>query len=106
MTSFSRHILVTGGAGYIGSHAVRALVNSGYRVTVLDNLSKGHAEAVHADARFVKMDLADVQSLSEFFQQEKFDAVMHFAGMIEVGLSMKQPEKFFQTNVSYGVDLL
>ena len=101
-----RHLLVTGGAGYIGSHAVRALVNKNYRVTVLDNLSKGHRPAVHPDAGFVEMDLSDAAGLHGLFQKESFDAVMHFAGLIEVGLSMKQPEKFFQTNVVYGVNLL
>lgn len=101
-----KHILVTGGAGYIGSHAVRALVHKGYRVTVLDNLSKGHREAVHPQAAFVKLDLADAAALTEFLHKEKFDAVMHFAGLIEVGLSMKEPAKFFQTNVVYGLHLL
>ena len=104
--TFPRHVLVTGGAGYIGSHAVRALINQGYRVTVLDNFSKGHVQAVHTDAHVVKMDLADAKSLSGLFEQEKFDAVMHFAGLIEVGLSMKEPARFFETNVVYGVNLL
>lgn len=106
MTTLQRHILVTGGAGFIGSHAVRALVNSGYRVTVVDNLSKGHASAVHPRAHFVQMDLADVVKLVGFFQKESFDAVMHFAGLIEVGLSMKQPAEFFESNVVNGVHLL
>lgn len=101
-----KHILVTGGAGYIGSHAVRALVNKNYRVTVMDNLSKGHRQAVDPRARFVEMDLSDKRAVTGLFQEERFDAVMHFAGLIEVGLSMKQPESFFQTNVVYGVNLL
>jgi len=101
-----KHILVTGGAGYIGAHAVRALVARGYHVTVLDNLSKGHKEAVHPEAKFVRMDLADASAVMELFKKEKFDAVMHFAGLIEVGLSMKEPGKFFQTNVVYGMHLL
>lgn len=101
-----RHILVTGGAGYIGSHAVRALVAAGFRVTVLDNLSKGHAEAVPAGVALVQMDLAQADALRELFVREKFDAVLHFAGLIEVGLSMKEPARFFETNVTYGVNLL
>jgi UDP-glucose 4-epimerase len=101
-----KHILVTGGAGFIGSHAVRALVLKGYRVTVLDNLSKGHRQAVHPQARLVEMDLAEIERLKEFFVKEKFDAVMHFAGLVEVGLSMKEPEIFFRTNLLYGVHLL
>ncbi len=98
--------MVTGGAGYIGSHAVRALVSKGYRVTVLDNLSKGHREAVDPKARFVEMDLADAKTLTAFFQQGKVDGVMHFAGLIEVGLSMKEPARFFESNVVNGVHLL
>jgi UDP-glucose 4-epimerase len=101
-----RHVLVTGGAGYIGSHAVRALVQKGYRVTVLDNLSKGHREAVDPRAVFVELDLADARKVADLLQKEKFDAVMHFAGLIEVGLSMKEPARFFQTNVVYGLHLL
>lgn len=99
-------VLVTGGAGFIGSHAVRALVEKGYDVCVLDNLSKGHSQAVHPKAHFVKMDLADTQGLDELLKHEKFDAVMHFAGSIEVGLSMTQPAVFFENNCTYGVNLL
>lgn len=101
-----KHILVTGGAGFIGSHAVRALVQRGYRVTVLDNLSKGHVRAVDSKAAFVDMDLADAAGLCELFAREKFDAVMHFAGLIEVGLSMSDPARFFEGNVVCGVNLL
>lgn len=101
-----KHVLVTGGAGYIGSHAVRALVRTGYRVTVLDNLAKGHREAVDAQAAFVQLDLADAGAVAELLKKTKFDAVMHFAGLIEVGLSMKEPARFFQTNVVYGLHLL
>lgn len=101
-----KHILVTGGAGFIGSHAVRALVRRGYRVTVLDNLSKGHSEAIDPGAVFVEMDLGDAAAVRELFAWEKFDAVLHFAGLIEVGLSMKEPAKFFESNVVNGVNLL
>lgn len=101
-----KHILVTGGAGYIGSHAVRALVRRGYKVTVVDNLSKGHREAVDSQAEFIKLDLADGQALQKLFSQQQFDGVMHFAGLIEVGLSMKKPADFFESNVVHGVNLL
>lgn len=99
-------ILVTGGAGYIGSHAVRALCDSGYKVVVLDNLSKGHREAVDGRAEFVDLDLGDFDCLLKLFEDEKFDAVMHFAGSIEVGLSMKEPGLFFENNVVNGQNLL
>ena len=99
-------LLVTGGAGYIGSHAVRALVAAGYDVVVLDNLSKGYRAAVHPKAKLVEMDLGDVVALKNFFKKNRFDAVMHFAGSIEVGLSMIQPELFFNNNLLNGVNLL
>ena len=101
-----QNILVTGGAGYIGSHAVRALVDAGYGVTVLDNLAKGHVEAIPAGVRFIQMDLGDAAGLRELFVREKFDAVMHFAGVLEVGESMREPARYFETNVVYGVNLL
>ncbi len=99
-------ILVTGGAGYIGSHAVKVLCECGYKVTVVDNLSKGHREAVSQRAAFAELDLADTDLLKEFFRSQKFDAVMHFAGFIEVGESMLCPEKYFRNNLANGVNLL
>lgn len=99
-------ILVTGGAGYIGSHAVKALADAGYKVTVVDNLSKGHAAAVDKRASFLQMDLKDAQALKDLFVHEHFDGVLHFAGAIEVGLSMKEPAMFFESNVVNGVNLL
>jgi len=101
-----KNILVTGGAGYIGSHAVKALLNSGYNVTVFDNLSKGHVEAVDKRAVLVKGDLRDAALLDKVFGEGKFDAVLHFAGYIEVGLSMKEPAMFFQNNLINGINLL
>lgn len=102
----SKKILVTGGAGYIGSHAVKALCDSGYDVVVLDNLSCGHGEAVDSRAVFVHMDLSDAKELIELFQDEEFHAVMHFAGSIEVGKSMNEPAAFFRNNVLNGHNLL
>jgi len=102
----SKKILVTGGAGYIGSHAVKALCDAGYDVVVLDNLSKGYKAAIDNRAKFVNSDLIDFDILVDFFKVESFDAVMHFAGSIEVGLSMKEPLAFFQNNVMNGQNLL
>jgi UDP-glucose 4-epimerase len=99
-------ILVTGGAGYIGSHAVRSLIDSGYSVVAVDNLSKGHKSAVDKRAFFVKLDLEDRDALQKVFEDYDFSAVMHFAGSIEVGLSMKNPALFFKNNVLNGVNLL
>lgn len=102
----SKKILVTGGAGYIGSHAVKALCDHEYEVVVLDNLSKGHGEAVDVRASFAHMDLSDKEELAEFMKEESFDAVMHFAGSIEVGLSMQRPDLFLENNVMNGQNLL
>ena len=99
-------ILVTGGAGYIGSHAVRVLVKAGHRVVVADDLSKGHRGAVDPGAVFVKLDLGDFEAVQELFRGHDFDAVMHFAGAIEVGLSMKEPSLYMRNNVMNGLNLL
>ena len=101
-----KSILVTGGAGYIGSHAVRALADAEYQVTVVDNLSKGHRAAVDRRAAFVELDLRDGKALKDLFVSGHFDGVLHFAGAIEVGLSMKEPAMFFESNVVNGVNLL
>ncbi len=101
-----QQILVTGGAGYIGSHAVKALLEAGFEVIVVDNLSKGHPEAVDTRAHFVELDLDDRVALEKVFQENTFSAVMHFAGSIEVGLSMRDPALFFRNNVLNGLNLL
>lgn len=90
-------VLVTGGAGYIGSVVVAQLLAAGYEVVVYDNLSHGFAQAVKG-ARLVTGDLADQAKLSELFKQESFDAVMNFAALIEAGESMKVPERYFHNN--------
>ena len=100
------NILVTGGAGYIGSHAVRALIGAGHEVTVVDNLSKGHRAAVDSRADFKVIDLGDIAVLTRLFNENHFDAAMHFAGSIEVGLSMKDPAGFLKDNVLNGLNLL
>lgn len=101
-----QNILVTGGAGYIGSHAVKALLEADFKVVVVDNLSKGHSLAVDARARFIQLDLGDSEALKKVFQENAFSAVMHFAGLIEVGLSIRDPAVFFQNNVVNSINLL
>src|SRR5271169_4058190 len=91
-------VLVTGGAGYIGSVVADRLLRNGHSVTVLDNLSKGHREAVPAQAEFVQADTGDTAALAGIFEAGRFDAVMHFAASIEVGESVVRPEKFFDNN--------
>jgi len=100
------HLLVTGGAGYIGSAAAEALLAAGHAVTVFDNLSHGHRAAVPAGARFVHGDLADRTALDDLLASEPYEAVMHFAALIEAGESMRQPGAFFANNVAGSLNLL
>jgi UDP-glucose 4-epimerase len=100
------NILVTGGAGYIGSHCVRALLGAGHKVTVVDNLSAGHAAAVAQDARLIVGDLSDAEFLDGLFGLQQFDGVVHFAASIEVGESVVNPLKFYANNIGASVQLL
>lgn len=93
------NILVTGGAGYIGSATAEALLKAGHSVTVYDSLVTGHRQAVPVGATFVEADLSDSHALVETLTKEKFDAVMHFAAYIEAGESMKDPGRFYHNNV-------
>jgi UDP-glucose 4-epimerase len=99
-------ILVTGGAGYIGSVVVEELIRQGDQVTVLDNLSQGHRAAVHPRARFFERDLADLTALKHLFDDHGFEAVMHFASYTLVGESVQQPLKYVGDNVTNGLNLL
>jgi UDP-glucose 4-epimerase len=98
------NVFVTGGAGYIGSHVVRLLLEAGHRVRVYDNLAEGHAAAVPEET-LVRGDLMDAQRLVEALD-EGFDCVMHFAAHCYVGESMINPEKYYATNVVAGLRLL
>lgn len=91
------HVLVVGGAGYIGAHMVLALNQAGHRVTVLDDLSSGHREAVLA-GRLVEGGLGDRRLLDALFGETRVDAVMHFAAHIEVGESVREPAKYYRNN--------
>jgi UDP-glucose 4-epimerase len=99
-------VLVTGGAGYIGSVIVKQLVKEGHKVVVLDDLSKGHAEAVHPKAVLVNVNLSDLKELDKVFKKYKFDAVIHMAAFSEVGESVQNPKKYFANNVDNSVSLL
>lgn len=99
-------ILVTGGAGYIGSAAADQLLRAGHQVTVLDNLSRGHRAAVPAGARFVQADLADRAALDAAMAAEPPEAVMHFAAYIEAGESMQVPTEYFRNNVANSLNLI
>lgn len=92
-------ILVCGGAGYIGSHAVHALAAVGQEVVVVDNLQTGHAAAVAGKAAFVQGDIRDAACLDDIFRRFRIDGVMHFAADSQVGESMVAPLKYFNNNV-------
>jgi len=100
------HILVTGGAGYIGSVVVEELIRQGEHVAVYDNLCQGHRSAVHPQAQFIQGDLSDREALNRLFAQGRFDAVMHFASHLRVGESMELPFKYLGDNVTNGLSLL
>jgi len=99
-------ILVTGGAGYVGSHCVRALLSGGHEVVVYDNLAYGHRRAVPADIRFVEGDLGDAAKLDKLLGDGRFDAVMHFAAFAYVGESVEQPLKYYRNNLANTLILL
>lgn len=97
-------ILVTGGAGYIGSITTKALTAKGHEVAVFDNLANGHKEAV--STQLIVGDLLDKQSLSKNLAGKNFDGVIHFAAYALAGESMRQPYKYFQNNILGGLNLL
>src|SRR6056297_1907903 len=99
------NVLVVGGAGYIGSHAVAALLDEGHRVTVFDNLSRGHWAAV-PDGLLVRGDLNDRGLLEETLKGQQIDVVMHFAAFAEVGESVKDPAIYYQNNIVATLSLL
>ena len=107
--SQSQHtILVTGGAGYIGAHAVLALQKAGYQVIVLDNLSYGHPELIQdrLQAELLVADISDRAFLDNLFATRQIDAVMHFAAFIAVGESVQEPAKYYRNNVVGTLTLL
>ena len=92
-------ILVLGGAGYIGSHTVYELIDAGEEVVIADNLETGHIEAVHPKAKFYKGDIRDRAFVDSVFDNEKIDAVIHFAANSLVGESMVNPLKYYDNNL-------
>ena len=100
------NVAVLGGAGYIGSHTVKKLLDAGYSVTVIDNLRTGHIEAVDARASFKKGDMRDEEFLKRVFSETRFDAVMHFAASSLVGESMEKPLEYYDNNVGGAISLI
>ncbi|TWU65597.1 UDP-glucose 4-epimerase [Crateriforma conspicua] len=101
----SMKVLVVGGAGYIGSHAVRLLLDAGHQVVVYDNLSRGHSEAVPA-GMLVEGDVADRAKLVQVMKDKQIDAVMHFAAFALVNESVNDPSLYYRNNVIAALELL
>ena len=90
------NVLVIGGAGYIGSHCVRQLIQAGHKPIVLDNLVYGHTGALLKEVKFYKGNLEDKKTVGEILDAEKIDLVMHFAAFINVGESVQNPLKYYR----------
>lgn len=100
------NILITGGAGYIGSVCAEVLIDRGHNVIVLDDLSEGHREAVDPRAAFCQVNLHDEVALDTIFRGNPIDAVMHFAALCLVEESVKKPGLYYRANVAAGINLL
>jgi UDP-glucose 4-epimerase len=99
-------VLVVGGAGYIGSVCAELLLNEGHEVSIFDNLSEGHRQAVDLRAQFIQGELQDRSQIEQSLTRIRPDAVMHFAASALVGESMRDPSKYFRNNIANGLNLL
>lgn len=100
------HILVIGGAGYIGSHVARELIDNGYKVTVFDNLSSGKKENIFTDENFILGDILDFETLDKTMSETKFDGIIHLSAFKAAGESMITPEKYSTNNISGTINIL
>lgn len=99
-------VLVTGGAGFVGSIICEVLLRNGHEVIVLDNLQQGHQEAVPAGVQFIRVDICDSVSVEEVFRQSEIEAVMHMAAETVVECSVTDPKRYFENNIVGGINLL
>ncbi len=99
-------ILITGGAGYIGSHFVTHLVEKGETVLVIDNLQRGHREAVHKSAQFEQADILDFESIKNILQNYNIKSIVHFAAFAYVGESVENPKMYYTNNVAGSLNLI
>jgi len=100
------NVLVTGGAGYIGSHLVRVLHGAGHRVVVVDDLSSGHRDAVPEGVPFVHADVRDRGAVRGALREHRAEAIVHFASRIQVGESVRDPRLYYRDNLAAGIELL
>lgn len=98
-------ILLTGGAGYIGSHVLLSILNDNHDVYVIDNLSTGNKNLIPKNIKFINCNINDEEILSNFLKKENFDILLHFAGYIKVEESVKNPEKYFANNTDNAIKL-
>ena len=99
------NVLLTGGAGYIGSHAALSLLDKGHSVHIVDNLSTGSKLLIPKNARFTNCNINDESKISDLIKSDKFDLLMHFAGFIQIEESVQQPEKYFENNTNNAIKL-
>ena len=99
-------VMVAGGAGYIGSHAVKQLIEAGHEVVAVDNLYRGHERAVHRKANFYPLDLANTEGLQAVLRAYAIDCVMHFAALAYVGESVTEPLSYYDNNTAGTISLL
>ena len=97
------NVLLTGGAGYIGSHAALSLLDKGHNVHIVDNLSTGSKLLIPKNAKFTNCNINDESKISDLIKSDKFDLLMHFAGFIQVEESVQQPEKYFENNTNNAI---
>ncbi len=100
------NVMVAGGAGYIGSHAVKQLVEAGHRVVAVDNLYRGHRQAVDSRAEFRRLNLAETNALADLLREYSVDCVMHFAALAYVGESVADPLAYYYNNTAGTISLL
>ena len=93
-----KNILLTGGAGYIGSHVALSLIDQGNNVTILDNLHTGNKKLIPKNAEFIECDISDENKISNLLSKNKFDALMHFAALVKVEESIEKPEEYLNNN--------
>ena len=97
------NVLLSGGAGYIGSHAALSLLDKGHSVHIVDNLSTGSKLLIPKNAKFTNCNINDESIISDLIKSDKFDLLMHFAGFIQVEESVQQPEKYFENNTNNAI---
>ena len=98
LMSKNNNILITGGAGYIGSHVSFLLIEKGYNITIIDSLITGNKQLVPKEANLEICDITDTDKVTQILKSKKFEAVLHFAGLIRVEESVKYPEKYIEFN--------